>query len=322
MTALAPTLRFSTNDLPVEKRLPFWREIFGRQIVRLDIEPLSEGSFDAGASFWSLPGLRTHESFYSGPTRLGRPRELISGGDDNIALIVDMKGTISASHAGCEVSLGRGAAIAILQEKPALMEFSDARYMAVMAPLCAIRPLSKSLEDRAGRAIRPSSTPLRLLARYVKLLCNDPAMSDPELGALAVSHVYDLMALVLGATRDGNALALERGVRAARLKCIKLFVIENLCSHDLSVQLAASRHGVTPRYIHMLFEGEGMTFSSFVLEQRLLLARRMLKSARHAHMTISAIAFAAGFSDLSHFNRSFRRRFGARPSDVRMEYTA
>jgi AraC-like DNA-binding protein len=33
--------------------------------------------------------------------------------------------------------------------------------------------------------------------------------------------------------------------------------------------------------------------------------------------SISAIAYAAGFGDLSYFNRAFRRRFGATPSDIR-----
>jgi AraC-like DNA-binding protein len=32
---------------------------------------------------------------------------------------------------------------------------------------------------------------------------------------------------------------------------------------------------------------------------------------------ISTIAFDCGFSDISHFNRVFRRQFGCTPSDVR-----
>jgi AraC-like DNA-binding protein len=43
----------------------------------------------------------------------------------------------------------------------------------------------------------------------------------------------------------------------------------------------------------------------------------MLTHPRYAGMTVSAIAFAAGFGDLSHFNRDFRRRYGATPSEVR-----
>jgi AraC-like DNA-binding protein len=34
-------------------------------------------------------------------------------------------------------------------------------------------------------------------------------------------------------------------------------------------------------------------------------------------MAIIDIAFTAGFGDVSHFNRMFRRRYGETPSDVR-----
>jgi AraC-like DNA-binding protein len=54
-----------------------------------------------------------------------------------------------------------------------------------------------------------------------------------------------------------------------------------------------------------------------VLEQRLYRAHRTIADPRRADRMISAIAFAAGFGDLSYFNRTFRRRFGMTPSDVR-----
>ena len=43
-------------------------------------------------------------------------------------------------------------------------------------------------------------------------------------------------------------------------------------------------------------------------------AHRMLVDERFAG-PIGAIAFDSGFSDLSHFNRTFRRRFGMTPSE-------
>ena len=79
----------------------------------------------------------------------------------------------------------------------------------------------------------------------------------------------------------------------------------------------AARQRVTPRYVQLLFESEGTTFSQFVLEQRLARAHRMLGDPRCAAWTIIAIAFTAGFGDVSYFNRAFRRRYGATPSDVR-----
>ena len=34
-------------------------------------------------------------------------------------------------------------------------------------------------------------------------------------------------------------------------------------------------------------------------------------------MPISQIAYNVGFNDLSYFNRTFRRRYGVRPTDLR-----
>ena len=79
----------------------------------------------------------------------------------------------------------------------------------------------------------------------------------------------------------------------------------------------AARHGVTPRYVHKLFEGEGIPYTQFVLRQRLERAYRRLRDPRFAASSVSAIAYDAGFGDLSYFNRAFRRRYGATPSDVR-----
>jgi AraC-like DNA-binding protein len=75
--------------------------------------------------------------------------------------------------------------------------------------------------------------------------------------------------------------------------------------------------GVTPRYIHLLFETEDLSFNKFVIERRLACAYEMLLGSQRTHRTITAIAFAAGFNDLSHFNRAFRRRFGMTPSEAR-----
>jgi AraC-like DNA-binding protein len=74
---------------------------------------------------------------------------------------------------------------------------------------------------------------------------------------------------------------------------------------------------VTPRYVHMLFDSTGTTFSQFVLAERLGYVRRLLLDPRHAHQPISAIVYDTGFGDLSYFNRTFRCLFGATPSEVR-----
>jgi AraC-like DNA-binding protein len=155
------------------------------------------------------------------------------------------------------------------------------------------------------------------LASYIETLLAEPSPPTEELRQLVVSHVYDLAALAMGATRDTAEIANNRGLRAARLREIKSDITANLWRDSLSVGEIAIRQRVTPRYVQMLFEEEGTTFTEFVLEMRLDRAHRMLADPRWADRNISTIAFDAGFGDLSYFNRTFRRRFGRTPSDVR-----
>ena len=135
---------------------------------------------------------------------------------------------------------------------------------------------------------------------------------------LAVNHVYDLIALTLGASKDvAAAVALRRGIRAARLRAIKSDIVRHLTDCTLSVASLTTRHGISESYIRKLFESEGTTFSAFLLEQRLVRAHRLLTDSRLMARNISSIAFEVGFGDLSYFNRCFLRRFGATPSGVR-----
>jgi AraC-like DNA-binding protein len=60
---------------------------------------------------------------------------------------------------------------------------------------------------------------------------------------------------------------------------------------------------------------EDMTFSEFVIRQRLARAWRILVDPRFVDRSVTSVAFDCGFGDLSYFNRTFRRQFGCTPSD-------
>jgi AraC-like DNA-binding protein len=108
----------------------------------------------------------------------------------------------------------------------------------------------------------------------------------------------------------------------ARLRAIKADIVANLNDPKLSLGAIAMRQRVSPRYVRMLFEAEGSSFTEFVLRERSARAYRMLTDRRFANHTISAIAFEAGFGDLSYFNRCFRQRFGDTPRGVRAAVAA
>ena len=152
---------------------------------------------------------------------------------------------------------------------------------------------------------------------YVKVAQDCQTAACAELQHLVVAHIYDLMAVAIGATRDAGEGAQGGGLRAARLQAIKEDIAEKLDQPDLSVATLAVRHGCTPRFVQRLFEAEGTTFTEYVLTKRLARAHRMLTDPRRADDKITMIVLDAGFTDVSYFNRAFRRRYGDTPSDVR-----
>ena len=141
--------------------------------------------------------------------------------------------------------------------------------------------------------------------------------SDPVSQRVVTGHLYDLIAMALGSEGASQKLAETTTVRAVRLAAVKAYVLANLHDAELGVAKVAACNSMSERYLHELFQSEHLTYSEFVLGQRLARAYGLLRNPLYFHCKISVIAFELGFNDLSYFNRTFRRRYGATPSDVR-----
>jgi AraC-like DNA-binding protein len=226
-------------------------------------------------------------------------------------------GAGTASQLGRDVDVGASEAIMLSNADVGTFTFPTwARIRALNIPRAALAPLLRD-PDVLVRAVPPQTVAMQLLVRYFDIASDAELMAAPELAHLAVMHIYDLVALVLGPTRDAAHVAQGRGLRAARLRAIKDDVRGNRLRPGLSIDTVAQRHGVSPRYIQQLFNSEGTTFSEFVCNERLAHAHRMLTSPLFATTAVSTIAYDSGFGDLSYFNRAFHRRFGMSPSEIR-----
>jgi AraC-like DNA-binding protein len=130
-------------------------------------------------------------------------------------------------------------------------------------------------------------------------------------------HVVDLVAAILGATRDGAAQAEAGGIKAARLRAVLAAIATRAQDPAFGIDTLASQLAVSSRTIQLLLEETGSTFSEHLLEQRLRRAWRLLSDPQRHDLKIASIAFECGFNDLGTFYRTFRRRFGETPTAVR-----
>lgn len=293
------------------------RGLNDRNLV-FQIDPLPGRQLRAEIHVQSRPELRVMDARLSGVSHGAAP---VRGGDDELLLAIPLSGTSILRQHGRELTLTSGEGLLLRRgDGPFTLTHPDAvHFLGVRIPDRAIRPLAAGLDAAAARRIPSRSGVLGLLTGYLRGAMAHRLMASAPEHAIVVSHVHDLVALIAGANGSEAALASSRGLRAARLRAITADALEHLQSPELSAAAIARRQGISARYVHRLFEEAGQTFSQFVLEQRLRRAYRMLRDPRFDTETISSIAYALGFGDLSYFNRAFRRRYGCSPSDLRRE---
>lgn len=311
----ASTFHVSTDALPERDRLAFWREQFGRNVARYDFEPLESSRIYGRVTARATPGFQLISIDHSA-MRVLRTPELLTDGNDDLVLQITMTGNICA-QLGREIKVDPGDAVLCSNADAGtfVSPSADSRCKLLTLSRRNLRPMLRDFDTAMVRPVSAASPALKLLKSYIGIFGDDAL--TPELEQTAVSHVYDLVAIMLSAQVDVARMAEGGGQRAARLRSAKAYVMKHLRNERLSPAAVAANLGVTPRYIHMLFEGEGVSFGKFVVEQRLALAYRLFVDPRCAGLSISAIAFDTGFGDLSGFNRNFRRRFGCTPSDLR-----
>jgi AraC-like DNA-binding protein len=308
-------VRFCSDDIPQRDRIAYVREIYGRAIVKHDIEPCHGSAFHWTSAVRTMPGLGLASTRVSAVRTFRTPAQIDS---DDLVLNITVAGRRVVRQLGREAIAAAGEVVVSRSADVGACEVeAGSRLLNIRVPFAAVAPMVADVDAALVHPIPAATRPLALLLGYVETLQTIDPIEQPEVRHLAVAHVHDLVAIALGATREAATNAEGRGLRAARLRALKADIMTNLCARDLSLAAVAARQNISPSYVRKLFETDGMSFTDFVLGQRLARAHRLLADPRSSARRIGEIALEAGFSDLSYFNRAFRRRYGAAPSEVR-----
>jgi AraC-like DNA-binding protein len=319
-TGMPPTpsrlLRFSTEMLPARERFTAFREEFAQQILKMDFVDRGARRPRVEVAFVPLGTVAAGAGSCT-PAEFIRRNHHLKDCNDDFRLDIVAKGPLQLSHAGEERIYDIGWGHLMDHARPN-WGFAPCgitvRNVTVRA--AALKTLVADPEDLAGHPVRPGPA-LGLLDGYLQSLTSLEEPPSSELAPIIGSHLLDLVAAALGPTAEAAEIIAKRGVKAARLRAILAEVARRFSEPDFDLDNIASTLGLSRRYIQELLEETGKSFTEHLVERRLERAFSMLTDQRCQHLAIIDIAFAAGFGDVSHFNRVFRRRFGDTPSGVR-----
>ncbi|WP_441233795.1 AraC family transcriptional regulator [Bradyrhizobium sp. 930_D9_N1_4] len=290
-----------------------WREEFCRRVMAADLAPLSDGSFHCDVKALVLPQA-TISSCNGTPIRF-----MTLGASDNLALLIAPDSPLHAvmGRRALEVA-PRGISLIDASIKGAYVsQLGEGGNKAALFDRKTLLSYCPDAEDSVARPLDHDPALTALLHRYYDFAVLHAQGLDALAQHAVSQHLMDLMVLVLGGRRDATEQAKERGLAAARLEVIKADILARLGDGSLTLTDLARRHRASPRTVQLLFERSGVTYSEFLLEQRLLRAARLLGDPLHRLSKISDLAYLAGFNDVSYFHRAFRRRFGMTPSDAK-----
>jgi AraC-like DNA-binding protein len=318
---MSPQNRFSIRHKGPAKGPAYeaWREGICRGFCRLDVSPAEDGHIDCQNDFVLL-----HNVSMATPkgrsARFARTRELLQDGCDDFVLISASHGAVNVTQEDNIIQLMAGQmCLTEMNVVGAAGISARGGFTTMRFPRRHLLQVSPHAENQLARPIGDNSARRMMIDRYFAL-CNELAGDLDVIGQKAAAqHLTDLVGLLLGADA-GRADLMQQGISAARLNLMKDAIVKNPGRGDLGIETIARETGLSSRQAQRLFEQEGSTFSEFVLEQRLLLARRLLLQQTGRRRKVSDIAYEAGFNDLSYFNRAFRKRFGITPSGIRMEF--
>jgi AraC-like DNA-binding protein len=310
--------RVSTDHVPEPQRLGFIHDFVAQHWAGMRFSPLDEADLHIDIAVFDLPDAVGIAQAHYPPMVGRRPRDLLSDGRDNYTVA-----QVSEDH---DISIEGGRAFTVAAGD--LILVSEGTWFEIRHPRAArVDVVSLGRSQLAARLPRLDLAPFyhvpgkapgaALFAGYANLLRHSPPEGD-KARQTAANHIHDLLAVVLDAGVSAAANRNEVSIGAARLELIKKAIVARSSDPSLNITSLASEHGVTPRYVQHLFEREGTTFTEFLRNSRLALAFQRLEQGA-AKRSIAQIAFESGFTDLSNFNRAFRRRYGVTPSEVRAQ---
>jgi AraC-like DNA-binding protein len=320
--SIPPKIVFAAADLPADfndnQRFSLWRDTFTSRFgAHLDIKRLEDAPFDVRAEF-GLFGDVVLSKFESTAMRIVRgPQAVKADGNDCFVLFLNRgRSRIAVRQKERQVLLGQNAAAIITHTEPGgyLAEAENAQYI-LTVPRDRLLDLVVGPEDMVALPLEPDSAALRLLRRYLDIVAGIPDIAaEPALADHVGQTISDLIGIILGVKRDIAELARLRGLRAARLQAVLQEIMTGFADPAFCSERVARKLGVSPRYVQDLLQTTGQSFTERVTELRLQKARRMLQSSG---LAVTEIIYAAGFNDISYFNRRFRRRFGTSPTQLR-----
>jgi AraC-like DNA-binding protein len=248
------------------------------------------------------------------PCSVKHPLDLNASAPRHISITLQVKGISTLEQHGRAMQLLPGTWGACEAPKPCLSSHpAGAEQIFFLIPSDEIR-LGFDLRFVIGRSFSGTSSMSALMWQTIGSLFDQVPVLDPRRAEDLAEVAARLFHLVIYKEMEQpRSLSAHEETRDR----ISAYVENRLRDPRLSLDLIAADMNCTKRYLHMMFAGQTHTLNEYIWARRLERCRADVVNPALKDLSITEIAMSWGFSNLSHFSRAFRERFGMTPRAAR-----
>ncbi|MDH7799647.1 MULTISPECIES: helix-turn-helix domain-containing protein [unclassified Beijerinckia] len=299
---------WASETMRTVDRLAYWREIVCRTILNVSPESEAPPHFQARIAARNYGAFKVAQ-FHSQRHRiLRRPQHIRREDEPTYLVSLQVEGQSLIAQDETRFTLDPGEIAIMDSRRPFEMRFeAPVQRLIAIVPSSVLEPRIPWLKRSRTLKIDARAPYLDMTRQHIRQLVGSDTLPSIEANLL-VENLYNLLALSTRAEETG------RPDQDVQLENILAFCRSNLFDPRLSPAFVARGFGISLRTLHMRFEKTGQSFGDWIVERRLETCREALSDPRQGNQNISQIAYRAGFNDLSHFCRLFKRRFGVSAS--------
>ncbi len=308
----------TTADVLPRDRLAFWYDVASKVFPDHEFSLQGPSTFNATLHHAALGQIEIIHVDGVGIRQSTRSAAHIAHGEDDVFfLCLQVSGNGAVSQDGRDAAVGPGDFALLDAQRPNTARFAGAYKQVVLKiPHRALKARLTPSSQLTARAVQHTNGLGGLVSEYIRLLPSRIALLQPMEKARIAEHVLDLVALSLASHSTDERPSLS-SARAVALLQLRTVIEARLHDPSLDPETAAAAAGISVRYANALLANEGMSLQRLIVARRLDRCRRALEDPAQGHRSIGEIAYAWGFSNVSHFTRRFKAAFGSAPRDYR-----
>jgi AraC-like DNA-binding protein len=308
-------LLIDTSTVPPDHRIEAWSDVTARSYHPVAINSLASRPYAGRMARFELGTIWAFLVAADPNTVLRTPRGIAMGDPERLDFYVMRRGRCRISQDDRSSTLAPGDMSSLDSSRPYVMRAMEPfELISFSLPKVMLRAHADAVCKRTAVRIPGDSSLPSLMAPF---LCG---LVDRLHHGEVAEHRDDLSETVFGLLRalatDGAGHGQAVPSTALRPR-IKAWIEGHLDDPGIGPESIAAAHYISVRYLHKLFEPEGVSVSEWVRQKRLDHCQRDLLNPAFADQAIVTIASRWGLTNGAHFSRLFRAMYGCSPREYR-----